>query len=89
MSSHHKHHSHDDHSHGSLSENEKLIKMIEHWIHHNHDHAGSYRDWARRAKDLGYEEVFRILQSVADDTVVQNENMEKALQLMRGSRASH
>ena len=81
--SHHSHHSHEEHSHASPSDSEKLIKMIEHWIHHNQDHASSYREWARRAEEQGHQEVCQILQSVADGSVQQNESMEKALQLLR------
>jgi len=61
-----------------------MIKMIEHWIHHNQDHAKSYREWARRAEEQGHNEVCQILQSIADSTVQQNESMEKALRLLRG-----
>ena len=61
-----------------------MIKMIEHWIQHNQDHAKSYREWAQRAEEQGRHEVCQILQAIADSTVQQNESMEKALRLLRG-----
>lgn len=87
MSKHDSHdaqHSHGGHPHGSLSDSEKMIKMIEHWIHHTEDHAKSYREWAQRAAEQGHHEVCRILQSLADSTIQQNESMEKAIRLLRG-----
>ena len=30
-----------------------MIKLLAHWVKHNDDHADSYRDWARKARDQG------------------------------------
>ena len=46
---HHHNHNHDIQS--TLSFDEKMIKLIEHWIKHNDDHAATYRDWAKKAKE--------------------------------------
>jgi rubrerythrin len=85
MSDHHSHHHHSNHHHGheKVSEQDKLIKMMEHWIHHNHDHAHSYREWAKRAKDMGWEQVASILEAVADQTALQNQDIEEALALVK------
>ena len=82
---HHHHHSHDDHSQKALTENEKLAKMIEHWIQHNNEHARSYREWAQRANGLGQNEVAEILSGIADQSTRQNEDMERALALIKRS----
>ncbi len=44
----HHHHDHDSHpqSGQSLSFNEKGEKLLHHWMHHNEEHAQSYRQWA-------------------------------------------
>ena len=85
MSDHHSNHHHSNHHHGheKVSDQERLIKMMEHWIHHNHDHAHSYCEWAKRAKDMGWEQVARILEMVAEQTTLQNKNIEQALALMK------
>jgi len=83
MSHRHSHHGHDHHSHAALSDKEKLIKMIDHWIQHNLEHANSYREWAGRAKDLGEAEVAQILEEIGRQTTLQNKNMEKALKLLK------
>ncbi len=82
---HHSHHGHEkSESHGALSEADKLTKIVEHWIRHNEEHAKSYRDWADRARDMGREEVYMILDEVATGTQAQSKNLEKALALLKG-----
>ncbi len=79
MSHHHDHphdHPHDhDHEHGhahdtqgTLSFEEKMIKLLEHWIKHNNDHADSYRDWSKKAKEQGMQEAGALLEEVAELT---------------------
>lgn len=79
----HPHH-HDDHDHGhchdphchdhgaqsqtALSFEGKLVKLFDHWIHHNEDHAENYREWAVKAKEAGLGDVGNILESAADLT---------------------
>lgn len=81
---HHHHHGHDhgsahsDHQeppdHSSIpapetpSEREKMVKMVSHWIHHNEEHAGSYREWARRARGAGLGEAALLLEEIAVET---------------------
>lgn len=79
----HAHHSHGEHAHATVSEEDKLAKVIEHWIHHNHEHARSYRDWAERARQLEHEEIAVLLEQVADETTRQNQTMERALALLK------
>lgn len=92
--SHHDHH-HSHHGQGNTdaaatpSDMDKLIKIMEHWISHNEDHAQSYRDWAHRAKDLGSDQVAQILETVAADTLRQNQEMGKALAILRAGHTSH
>ena len=61
-------HTHDlsDNSNGTLSFEEKMIKLLEHWIKHNNDHAGSYRDWSEKAQKQGMREVGVLLEEVAE-----------------------
>ncbi len=30
---------------------EKAVKLLDHWIRHNNDHAATYRQWADRLKE--------------------------------------
>jgi hypothetical protein len=46
----HDDHHHPDHGHpAELSLDDKLIKLLEHWIRHNQEHAKTYGDWAEKA----------------------------------------
>jgi rubrerythrin len=85
MSDHDSHHHHSNHHHGheKISDQQKLVKMMEHWIHHNQDHAHSYYEWAKRAKDMGWEQVAGILEEVAEQAMMQNRSIEQALALMK------
>lgn len=81
MSHHQDEHHHNEHHHGeenTLTESEKLIKLLEHWIHHNDDHAENYRNWASRAKDGGLPEVEGLLNEAADKTMDISKLFEKA-----------
>lgn len=82
----HDHSHHHDHSHGhhhhhaaepasELTFQDKLEKMITHWIRHNKDHAETYRQWAEKARGEHLESVAELLDSV----VGQSERMDAAL----------
>lgn len=76
MGEHHDHHHEHEHQ-GDLSFDQKLIKLFEHWIKHNTEHAKSYRDWAAKAKENGRDDVAKILEEVADITVGLNKKFEE------------
>ena len=80
------HHHHHDHHHGDiksdLSFEEKIVKLLEHWIKHNKDHADTYMQWARKAKDHGMEEIGSLLDVAAQKTVSANEEFNTALKVL-------
>ena len=74
---HHDHHHHHD-SHGELSFDEKIEKMLSHWIKHNEDHASNYRNWAEKAKANGKDKAGILLEEAADMSLAINEKFEAA-----------
>ena len=48
--------SYEHHDHGtafgqdSLSDREKLARLLQHWIKHNDDHIKTYREWSDKAR---------------------------------------
>jgi hypothetical protein len=68
---HHHHHGH-SHSHnpvdGELSETQKILKLLHHWIHHNDDHATNYIDWAGKIELLGFPSAAERLRKAAELT---------------------
>jgi len=74
---HHHHHHHND-SHGELSFDEKIEKMLSHWIKHNEDHASNYRNWAEKAKANGKDKAGILLEEAADMSLAINEKFEAA-----------
>jgi hypothetical protein len=80
---------HHDHTHahdvgtGTLSETDKVLKRLHHWVHHNDDHAASYRDWAGRIASLGFDEAAGRLRKAADMTDAISREFEAAAALVR------
>jgi len=64
---------------------EKLSKMVEHWLRHNEDHARSFSDWAARARELDQAEVAACLEDVARQSLLQNDELQKALELLKSA----
>lgn len=63
----------------------KLRKMVQHWISHNEEHARSYRLWASRAREAGWEEPGAILEEIASEIVEQNERFKKIVNIIDSS----
>lgn len=81
---HHDHHHHHDHDfHGELSFDEKIAKLIDHWIKHNQDHALNYRNWAEKAKANGKDDAGVLLEAAADMSLAINAKFEAALALVK------
>ncbi len=73
-------HGHDVQS--DLSFQEKLEKLLHHWIKHNDSHADTYRDWMKQAEEEGWVEVADIMKDTADLTIQINKKFEQALRSM-------
>jgi hypothetical protein len=81
---HHHHHHHDHDSHDEIPFDEKLEKIIRHWIKHNEDHALNYRNWAEKAKANGNEKTAGFLEEAAEMSQAINEKFEAALAGLKG-----
>ncbi len=73
----HHHHGHQDTS-SPMTDREKLLKLMDHWVAHNNDHAGNYLQWSKKAEELGYDQAARLLKDAADLT---HEISEKFVQV--------
>ena len=85
--------SHHDHQHNSghkdnppaaLAFDEKLIKLLEHWIRHNQEHAQTYSDWAEKAAADSKREVAILLEEAVSLSMDLRRKFELALTKMRG-----
>lgn len=78
------HHHHHGHTHtptpvdGELSETQKILKLLHHWIHHNDDHAANYTDWAGKIELLGYATAAESLRKAAELTHAVSQEFETA-----------
>ena len=75
-----------DHYHdvaSSLTFHEKTVKMLEHWIKHNQEHAENYHRWAKEIKDNIGENISVLLKDAADLTSAINQKFEEAAKLLK------
>jgi hypothetical protein len=83
-------HHHHDHDHspatgqGELTEREKVLKLLHHWIHHNDDHAANYSDWARKVEGMGFHEAAQRLRAASEMTRTITREFEAAEAAIRG-----
>lgn len=80
------HHSHDHHSQNatdsSLDFKEKGKKLLQHWLHHNEEHARSYRKWASEFRAHRFDEPADLLDEVVDLTQQINYILQRAEDLL-------
>ena len=76
------HHKHDHEIQSTLSFDEKMIKLLEHWIKHNDDHAQTYRDWAQKAKEKNMREASSLLEDAAEMILMISKKFEEAAVLI-------
>ncbi|MCK4245334.1 MAG: hypothetical protein KAX20_06895 [Candidatus Omnitrophica bacterium] len=78
----HHHHHHDDahlEDQGTLSEREKLGRLLEYWIKHNEDHAKTYLEWSKKVDSEGLKDVVSLLGEASKITMSINELLRKAI----------
>ncbi len=81
------HHDHDSEAAGEMSFRQKLEKLLAHWIKHNKDHSGSYRQWAEKAKSEDMEAVGEMLDDIAQTSDKINTKLERALAQIEADKA--
>ncbi|MEJ5300886.1 MAG: hypothetical protein WHS38_07845 [Thermodesulforhabdaceae bacterium] len=85
MHHHDEHHHNHHHSHNSEESQDlkgRFAKRISHWKHHNEDHLESYREWAAKAEEMGYEKISELLKEICRKTEEQNEIFHKILEIL-------
>ena len=78
----HHHHDHDHEMQSTLSFDEKMIKLLEHWIKHNDDHAQTYREWAQKAKEKNKSKAALMMEDAAEMTLSISKKFESAMKLI-------
>ena len=66
-----------------LSFEDRLVKLLEHWIKHNQDHSDTYRDWARKAAGEGQTDIAQLIENAAEKTTRINREFEEAMALVK------
>jgi hypothetical protein len=71
-------HHHHDEAGGEMTFDEKMLRLFEHWIKHNHDHAATYQQWSQKAKQNGLEQAAGILAEAVAVTDSLSRRFERA-----------
>jgi len=66
----------------NMNDVEKLKHLLSHWLEHNSEHAGTYRDWSERMKKQGREDLAELLERIARETGKVDDLFKKARSLM-------
>jgi hypothetical protein len=74
----HDHDHHHDHGKGMGFE-DKLIRRLDHWAKHNHEHAQAYRQWAGQARDAKHTQIADLLDELAAQSALAAVKLEGAL----------
>ena len=77
------HRDHHENAQSTLSFEEQMIKLLEHWIKHNDEHAASFRNWAEKAHKNGLEKIDPLLEDAAKMTVLISKKFEDALAMIK------
>lgn len=77
-------HSHDHHHETTMSFEDQLKTLFEHWINHNGSHAGTYREWAKKAGENNLAETAALLEEVAALTEKVSDKISEAADSVKG-----
>jgi cobalt/nickel transport system ATP-binding protein len=69
---------------GTMSDMDKLRTLLEHWMEHNHEHAGTYLQWAEKARSFGNPALAEMLSAIAAETRKMDGIFEKARKVLGG-----
>ena len=84
MNNHNDHHHthHYDDTQTDLTFEQRMFRMLDHWIKHNESHALTYKDWAEKARQNKLLEVEKLLNDVAEITLKVNSRFKDAKKLV-------
>ena len=58
----------------------KLTHLLEHWIEHNQSHSKSFKEWASKVKEAGYDEL-------AEDILLAEKKMNECSEVLEQARS--
>ncbi len=67
----------------SMPFQEKLIKLLEHWIKHNNDHAKTYLEWKEKACSENLEKAGHLLEDASKMTADINVKFFEAIEMLK------
>jgi hypothetical protein len=90
----HEHHDHEacenhshchgcgNHHHETMSFDEKLMTLLNHWIDHNDSHQVDYKKWAAQAREEGFDDVVEKILEALQLFQEGNQRLRQAQQIL-------
>ena len=66
-----------------MEEKDKLPIVIKHWIEHNESHIEEYRQWAKKAEEMGMDVVKARITEAMDEIIRSNSRLGEALKELK------
>ncbi|RLB30702.1 MAG: hypothetical protein DRG87_04375 [Deltaproteobacteria bacterium] len=79
MNHHHHHEDNDSELKITLTDKEKLGKLLNYWIKHNEEHADTYLEWSKKAATEELKDVAQILEEASNRALSLNALLKEAL----------
>ncbi|MBW2078602.1 MAG: hypothetical protein JRI71_13865 [Deltaproteobacteria bacterium] len=79
MNHHHHHEDNDSELKSTLTDKEKLGKLLNYWIKHNEEHADTYLEWSKKAATEELKDVAQILEEASNRALSLNALLKEAL----------
>ena len=67
-----------------MNDIEKLRVLLPHWIEHNAEHAGEFRNWAGRAREAGEAHLADHIEAAAQKMEAANRDLQIAIEHLGG-----
>ncbi|MBW2310946.1 MAG: hypothetical protein JRF35_07705 [Deltaproteobacteria bacterium] len=79
MNHHHHHEDNNSELKSTLTDKEKLGKLLNYWIKHNEEHADTYLEWSKKAATEELKDVAQILEEASNRALSLNALLKEAL----------
>lgn len=65
------------------SERDRLVTLLNYWIKHNNEHRDEFKEWAKKIRGSGSDEVCALILEAAQQMDRANQPLFKALEILK------
>lgn len=79
----HTHNHHNTDIKSELTFEEKILKLLDHWLKHNEEHTNNYLNWAQKAEEEGHKDLAELIRSTSAISKEISEKFHQAIHLLK------